>query len=132
VIACVAVTAWAYADLRKPVFHAKKGQYIEISKGSSSASVVKRLASEGIIKHEWPLTFYLKLTGKGANFKAGEYDFPSPITPLAAIARLERGERRMTRLTIVEGWTRWDISEAMSKVPEFHLADAKAAFPLRE
>jgi UPF0755 protein len=132
VIAFVAVTAWAYADLRRPVFHTRKGQYIEISKGSSSASVVKRLAAEGIIKHEWPLTFYLKLTGKGANFKAGEYDFPSPITPLGAIAKLERGERRLTRLTIVEGWTRWDISEAMYRIPEFHLADAKAALPLME
>jgi UPF0755 protein len=132
VIAFVAVTAWAYADLRRPVFHTKKGQYIEISKGSSSATVVKRLAAEGIIKHEWPLTFYLKLTGKGSNFKAGEYDFPSPITPLGAIARLERGERRLTRLTIVEGWTRWDIAEAMYRIPEFHLTDAKAALPLME
>src|SRR5215510_13523267 len=96
---------WGYRDLRQPVYHTKSGQYIEVPKGSSQATVIKLLTSQGIIKHEWPITVYLKLTGKGARFKAGEYDFPSPITPLAAIAKLERGEQRLTRLTVVEGWT---------------------------
>jgi UPF0755 protein len=135
VLLLIAVTggaAWTYRDLRKPVYHNKAGQYIDIAKGSSSASVVKRLASEGIIKHQWPVQIYLKLTGKGANLKAGEYDFPSPITPLAALAKLERGERRLARITIVEGWTRWDIAEAMFRVPEFHLQDARAALPLMD
>jgi UPF0755 protein len=131
-IGSAAAAAWAYTDLRKPVTHNKAGQYIDIAKGSSSALVVKRLASEGIIRHEWPVQLYLKVTGKGANLKAGEYDFPSPISPLAAIAKLERGERRLVRITIVEGWTRWDIAEAMFRVPEFHLQDARAALPLMD
>jgi len=130
-IAAVAGSAWwGYADLRKPVYHNKSGQYMEIPKGSSSAFVIKKLSSEGIIRHEWPITIYMKLTGKGSRFKAGEYDFPSPISPLAAIAKLERGEQRLSRLTVVEGWTRWDISEAMSRIPELHLDNAKSALPL--
>jgi UPF0755 protein len=74
----------------------------------------------------------LKLTGKGSSFKAGEYDFPSPITPLAAIAKLERGEHRLTKLTIVEGWTRWDIAEAMARIPDLHLDSSTAALPLMD
>jgi UPF0755 protein len=128
----VGFALWAYSALRKPVNHSKSGHYIEISKGTSSASVVKRLADEGIIKHQWPLTMYLKVTGRGANFKAGEYDFPSPISPLAAVAKLERGEHRLTRLTVVEGWTRWDIAEAMSRIPELHLDSVGAALPLMD
>ncbi|HKZ01542.1 MAG TPA: endolytic transglycosylase MltG [Pyrinomonadaceae bacterium] len=123
---------WIFSDLHKPVSHAESGQYIEIPKGSSSASVIRRLAAEGIIKHQWPLTIYLKITGRGSNFKAGEYDFPSPISPLAAVAKLERGESRLTRLTVVEGWTRWDIAEAMSRILELHLENAKSALPLME
>jgi UPF0755 protein len=123
---------WAYSDLRKPVAHSKSGQYIEIPKGTSSATVIKRLAAEGIIKHPWPLTIYLKVSGRGANFKAGEYDFPSPITPLAAVAKLERGEHRLTRLTVVEGWTRWDIAEAMSRIPELNLTSPTSALPLMD
>ena len=131
-VAIAAVAVWGYRDLRKPISHNKSGQYIEISKGSSPASVVKKLVSEGIIRHELPVSLYLKLTGKGSRFKAGEYDFSSPISPLEVIAKLEKGERRLTRLTVVEGWTRWDIAEAMFRIPELHLDSPKAAFSLMD
>ena len=121
---------WVYRDLHTPVKHSRHGQYVEIARGSSPSSVISKLADEGIIKHKWPLTLYLKLTANGSQLKAGEYDFPSPISPLGVFARLREGEQRLTRLTIVEGWTRWDIANAMYKVPELHLADPTAALPL--
>jgi UPF0755 protein len=88
------------------------------------------LNAEGIIKHKWPLTLYLKFTSNASQLKAGDYDFPSPISPLGVFARLRTGEQRLIRLTVVEGWTRWDISNAMFKIPELNLADAAAALPL--
>jgi len=121
---------WLYRDLHAPVQHTKQGQYIEIPRGSSPTTVISKLAGEGIIKHEWPLKVYLKLTANGSQLKAGEYDFPSPISPLAVFARLREGEQRLLRLTVVEGWTRWDISNAMFQIPEFRLADPTAALPL--
>jgi len=122
--------AWAYADLHRPVSHKKTGQYIEIPKGSSPAAVVKKLASEGIIKHEWPLMLYLKSSGKGSTLRAGEYDFPSPISPLNVLARIQRGQQRLDRLTVIEGWTRWDIARAMLQVPQFGLANEAQALEL--
>ena len=130
VLTVSASAIWVYRDLHTPVKHAKHGQYVEIARGSSPATVVGKLADEGIIKHKWPLTLYLKLTANGSQLKAGEYDFPSPISPLGVFARLREGEQRLTRLTIVEGWTRWDIANAMYKTPELHLADPTAALPL--
>lgn len=121
---------WARHALRTPAYHDKSGQYVQIPKGSSPATVIKRLRAEGIIKQEWPLLVYLKLTGAGSRFKAGEYDFASPISPLAVIAKLQQGEQRLVRLTIVEGWTRWDIAEAMARVPELGLHDSQAALAL--
>jgi UPF0755 protein len=88
------------------------------------------LAAEGIIKYKWPLTLYLKFTSNGSQLKSGDYDFPSPISPLGVFARLRTGEQRLIRLTVVEGWTRWDISNAMFKIPELNLSDATAALPL--
>ena len=127
ILAVAGFGAWTYSDLHKPITHAKSGQYIEIPKGSSPSSIVQKLAEEGIIKHEWPLKLYLKATGKGATLRAGEYDFPSPITPLGALTKLQQGQRRLNRITIIEGWTRWDIARAMAKVPEFGLtSDAQA------
>jgi len=122
--------AWAYSDLRRPVAHSKAGQYIDIPKGSSPSTIVRKLAAEGVIKHEWPLKFYLKSTGVGSTLKAGEYDFPSPISPLSVLAKLQQGERRLNRLTIIEGWTRWDIARALTQVPEFHLTSEVQALEL--
>jgi len=98
--------------------------------GSSPTAVATKLAAEGIVKHKWPFILYLKFNSNGSQLKAGDYDFPSPISPLGVFARLRTGEQRLIRLTIVEGWTRWDISNAMFKIPELHLTDAAAALPL--
>jgi UPF0755 protein len=129
-VAAGATTYWIYSDLHKPISHKKTGQYIEIPKGSSPSGVVKTLSSEGIIKHEWPLMLYLKSTGAGSTLRAGEYDFPSPISPLNALARIQRGQRRLDRLTVIEGWTRWDIARAMVKIPEMRLSDEAEALKL--
>jgi UPF0755 protein len=118
---------WTYSDLHKPIGHGKEGQYIDIPKGTSPSAIIHKLATEGVIAHEWPLKLYLKATGKGATLRAGEYDFASPISPLVAVAKLQQGQRRLNRITIIEGWTRWDIARAMAQVPEFGLmSDAQA------
>ena len=121
---------WIYKDLKTPTAHTKAGQYIEIPKGSSPATVVRKLVNEGIIKHEWPAMAYLKLTGAGPRFRAGEYDFPSPISAISVFAKLQEGEQRLIRLTVVEGWTRWDIANAMAKIPELKLAAPDSALKL--
>jgi len=129
-LAGAASGAWVYSDLHKPVTHNKSGQYIEIPKGSSPSSIIKKLTAEGVLRNEWPLKLYLKGTGKGSTLKAGEYDFPSPITPMSVLAKLQQGERRLNRITIIEGWTRWDIARAMVQVPELHLDDEAKALAL--
>jgi UPF0755 protein len=132
-LALITVSAsaiWVYRDLHTPVRHSKQGHYVEIPRGSSPTTVVNRLAEEGIIKNKLPLTLYLKFTANGSQLKAGDYDFPSPISPLAVFARLREGEQRLLRLTIVEGWTRWDIANAMHKIPELNLPEPTSALPL--
>src|SRR6201988_2394930 len=130
ILAAAGLGAWTYSDLHKPITHSKSGQYIDIPKGTSPGAIIKRLADEGVIKNEWPLKLYLKATGKGSTLKAGEYDFPSPISPLGVLAKLQQGERRLNRLTIIEGWTRWDIARAMAQVPEFKLENDAQALEL--
>ncbi|HEV7396706.1 MAG TPA: endolytic transglycosylase MltG [Pyrinomonadaceae bacterium] len=121
---------WGYQDLHKPAQHAKSNQYIEIPRGSTPSSVVQRLLSEGVIRHELPLMIYMKFTGAGSRLKAGEYMFPSPISPIGVLRKLESGEQRTLKLTVIEGWTRWDIANAMAKIQEFQLRDADEALAL--
>jgi UPF0755 protein len=131
-LAASASAIWVYHDLHTPIKHTRHGQYVEIPRGSSPATVVSKLADEGIIKHKWPLSLYLKLSTRGSQIKAGEYDFPSPISPLAVVERLREGEQRLLRITIVEGWTRWDIANAMYRIPELQLTDPTSALPLMD
>jgi UPF0755 protein len=131
-VAASASAIWVYRDLHTAVRHTRQGQYIEIPRGSSTTTVVNKLADEGVIKHKLPLTLYLKFTNKGSQLKAGEYDFPSPISPLGVFAKLREGEQRLLRLTVIEGWTRWDIADAMAAIPELNLPDAKAALELMD
>ena len=123
---------WGYKDLHRPAAHQKASQYIEIPRGSTPATVVRRLLNEGVIKHELPLMFYMKVTGAGSRLKAGEYMFPSPISPLGALRKLEAGEQRTLKLTVIEGWTRWDIANAMARIPEFQLRDADEALAMMD
>lgn len=125
-----ALALWLYRDLRAPVAHASSQQYIEISRGSNPAQIVSRLKSLGVIRHDWSLLLYIRLRGLGPRLKAGEYRFPSPITPLQVLRKLEEGQQRLDRFTVIEGWTRWDIAAAMARVPELNLAAPHEAFQL--
>jgi UPF0755 protein len=132
IVGIAGTTLWAYKDLHRPARHEKNATYIEIPRGSAPDTVVRRLANEGVIKHEWPLMLYMKFTGAGARLKAGDYVFPSPISPLGVLRKLEQGEQRTMRLTVIEGWTRWDIANAMARIPEFQLTDADDALKLMD
>jgi len=130
---CVAVGGflfWTYRELRAPIAHDKAEKYIEISRGLTPSQIVNRLAAEGILRREWPLIAYMRLTGAGAHLKAGEYRFPSPISPLGVLKKLEEGEERLSRFTVIEGWSRFEIAAAMARIPELKLESADQALAL--
>ena len=133
VLAAVGAFAlWLRHDLRKPIAHTKANDYIEIPRGSSPEAIATRLVNEGVLKKKWPFLFYIKLTRSARLLKAGDYRFPSPITPLGVLRKLQEGEQRLSRLTIVEGWTRWDIADSLAHVSELNLADANVALSMMD
>jgi UPF0755 protein len=121
---------WTYRELRAPVAHQKAEQYLEIPRGSSPTEIINKLVGEGVLRRSWPLLVYIKLKGAGARLKAGEYRFPSPISPLGVLRKLEEGEQRLSRFTVIEGWTRWDIAGAMARLPELKLQSQGDALAL--
>ena len=123
---------WLYRELHRSVAHTKANDYIEIPRGSSPDAIANKLASEGVIRRSWPLRFYIKLTGSAKLIKSGDYRFPSPITPLGVLAKLKEGEQRLSRFTVVEGWTRWDIADTLAHMPELKLSDSGEALKLMD
>jgi UPF0755 protein len=128
--ACGVFAFWLSRDLRTPLQHSASAQYIEIPRGSTPAETLARLKSSGVIGRDWTLLLYVRLRGLGPQLKAGEYRFPSPISPLQVLRKLEEGEERLDRFTVIEGWTRWDIAATMARIPELKLSDAGEALSL--
>lgn len=120
---------WFYLQLDAPHAHDQATQYIEIPRGSTPIQMFERLEAAGVIRRAWIPLLYLRLFRAEAKLKAGDYRFPAPISPLGVIRKLEEGESRLSRFTIIEGWTRWDIANALARVPELKI-DAAAALEL--
>ncbi len=113
-VALIAGGFWFARELRHPQEHPAANRKISIEQGASTASIISRLRREGIIAHEWPLRLYLRFSPKNRKFKAGDYVFKSPITPLGVISHLVRGEVVTSSFTIPEGYNQFDISEMIA------------------
>ena len=123
---------WVYRELNTAVAHAASQQYVQIPRGTSPQATLAQLKSAGVIRREWPLRLYIRARGLGPTLKAGEYRFPTPVSPFAVLQKLQEGEQRLARFTVIEGWTRWDIAAAMARVPELGLPDEAAALRLMD
>ncbi len=117
-IAAVAVLGgswwWVRSAMDAPHEHAKANEYISIEKGTAPPAVIGKLVSEGVIADGTPVMLYLRTLGDASKIKAGDYRFPSPITPLQVLAELEKGTERTTRITIPEGFTMFDIAKRIA------------------
>lgn len=96
------------------VEHPAADRVITIDQGAGTQAIVARLAEAGIVSHPLALKAYLRITGGGSNLKAGDYKFPSPISPLQAIEKIRRGEVYLERVTIPEGFNRFEIAETFA------------------
>jgi len=124
---------WMYNSLNAPHEHPKSAEYIKIEKGSSPPDIIAKLVADGILSGEMPTLIYLKTLGDPAKLQAGEFQFVSPITPLQVLKTLEKGEERTIKLTIPEGFTRFDIAKRLiEKFPQTPALDDKAILAMMD
>ena len=109
-----ACALWVRMTVTTAVEHQSADRIVTIDPGSGTQTIVGRLAEAGVVDHPLVLKIYLRLTGRGGNLKAGDYKFPSPISPLQAVEKIRRGEVDLERVTIPEGFNRFDIAETLS------------------
>lgn len=114
ILALGGVSYWIYSSLNNPQKHGKANHFIEIPKGSTPNEIIEKLTNEGVLASALPVQIYLRSFGEAGKLKAGEYQFSSPITPLQVLKELEKSEQRTTKLTVPEGYTRFDIAKRIS------------------
>jgi UPF0755 protein len=110
---------WIYDTVHTPRNHSRSNDFIKIEKGSTPKQIIAQLADEGIISSNTAVYLYVRLFGNAEKLQAGEYQFDSPITPLQVLNELESGQERTIKLTIPEGFTRFDIAKRIvEKFPQ--------------
>jgi UPF0755 protein len=117
---------WIYLSLSKPLAHNQQDNYINIPKGTSTQQLAEILKRSGIIRNDLAFLFYIKIRQLGPSLKAGQYRFNSPITPFQVITKLQEGQQRTFKITIIEGWSRWEIASALAKTPELGISQSDA------
>ena len=120
---------WVQSQLNGTIVVPECARHFKIPRGERVDETVNRLVAAGVLKQALPLRLYMKIAKIRPVIKAGNYTFPSPVSPLGVLSKLEAGGD-FSRLTVVEGWTRWDIAAAMCRVPDLKLKDANAALVL--
>lgn len=127
------VSYWLYSAINAPVAHSRTNDFIDIPKGTNPNEIINKLAAEGIIANPTATKIFLRTFGDPSKLKAGDYQFNSPITALQVLKELEKGEERTIKLTIPEGWTRFDIAKRLAeKFPTEPPTDEKAVLALMD
>ena len=110
---------WIYHSVHTPHIHSKANDYLRIEKGSTPRQIIGQLADEGIVSSYDATYIYARLFRNVSKLQAGEYQFPSPITAEQVLSELESGQERTVKLTIPEGFTRFDIAKRIvEKFPQ--------------
>jgi UPF0755 protein len=105
---------WLRTTVNQPVEHESADRVIAIEPGTGTQAIINRLSEAGIVRHPTALKIYLKVTGSSGGLKAGDYKFASPVSPLQAIDKIRRGEIYLERVTIPEGFNRFEIAETLA------------------
>jgi UPF0755 protein len=121
IVALLALGAFAYW-VRKSVVtaveHPSADKIISIEPGMGAQVIIAQLSEAGIVRHPTALRIYMLATGRSGRLKAGDYRFDSPISPIEAIGKIERGEVTFQRITIPEGLNRFEIAERLASETE--------------
>lgn len=116
-------------DLHTKVNHNTATQDFQVARGERLDQILQDLKERGVLNNTLTLRIYLKITKANPVIRSGSYTFPSPISPLEVLERLKQGGD-FGRLTIIEGWTRFEIADALVKIPTLKLKDRKEAMKL--
>ena len=124
---------WVFRTVNKPHEHAHSADYIKIERGTAPREIIAKLVEEGIIVNPTATNVYLRVFGDASKLQAGEYQFPSPITPLEVLRQLEKGQDQTIKLVIPEGFTRFDIAKRIiEKFPQEPTMDDKVVLVLMD
>ncbi len=126
-----AAAYWVASSVNMQTEHSHAAEYIKIDKGSTPRQIINQLSAAGIIADPTAASIYLRFAGDSSKLQAGEFQFPSPISAAQVFKLLEKGQEQTIKLTIPEGFTRFDIAKRMlEKLPHDNSLNESALIDL--
>lgn len=107
----------AHHNLKTPVSHHAVDEVITIEPGMGAREVVERLYERGVIRNRYPALMYLLLNPAGRRLQAGDYEFESPISPLAALEKIRRGAVATRKIMFRPGLTIYEVNDLLPNRP---------------
>ncbi|MEZ4469358.1 MAG: endolytic transglycosylase MltG [bacterium] len=113
--------AWAW-------LHAPLGEgglrLVTVPDGATFRQAVEAMARAKVVSEPLIFEWYGRYRGAGRNIKAGTYQVDMALNPMELLDKLEAGELpRQARLTVPEGWNRWQIADRVVALTATDRAD---------
>jgi len=91
---------------------------VPIPPGTSASEISHRLQQRRVLRSALLFRLYLKVTGEGSNFQAGEYELRENMAMGAVVHALKAGPKiRFDKLPVPEGLTLADIADRVGRLP---------------
>lgn len=100
----------------QPIAHPYAAHVITIHQGASVSTIYHQLQSYSVLPDSWLIRTWFKIKTSQNTLKAGDYLFPSPITPRQVYQKLVHGDIIKRSVTIPEGLNRFEIVAILEKL----------------
>jgi len=97
--------AWLFYFAFTPLSIPETARQLQVGPGASYRSVARQLISSGVLYERFSFMVLGRIQGRWGIIKAGIYQLPESISPIALIQKLARGDVLMAEITFIEGWT---------------------------
>ena len=89
--------------------------FVDIPSGTSTRDIGRQLVAAGVVRDERTFRVALWRSGRDRLLQAGEYRFGAPMTAMAVVDTLARGQVYLRAITFPEGLTRQEMAEVFGR-----------------
>ncbi len=117
VLAGIALALAFRAFLTEPVSVPEEGLEFTIASGTAFSTVARQLEEDGVISSANWFKLQARVTGLAEQVQAGEYRIEPGTLPPELLEQFTSGNVILYSFTIVEGWNRWELLDALKNDP---------------
>ena len=118
----IAAAGYLGYRLSRPYAGFSGDAFVDLPRGTSTASIANRLAQAGVVRSRWDFLL-ARVIERARPLQAGEYRFQNAASPFEVFDRIARGDIFYYELTVPEGKTTFDIAALVEQLGIFTAQD---------